>query len=95
MPAHADAEVPAEWAEHARAVRADLAAAGLPLAPQDVGPELAVGTASWRDGLGAQAARREETLAATAASGGQARYPADSHGQLHAAGELAPTTLPA
>jgi hypothetical protein len=43
MPAHADAEVLAKRAELASAVRGDLAAAGLPLAPQDVGPEFAVG----------------------------------------------------
>jgi hypothetical protein len=42
-PADADPEVLAERAELARAVRGDLAAAGLPLAPQDVGPEFAVG----------------------------------------------------
>ncbi len=43
MPARADAEVLAKRAELARAVRDDLAAAGLPLAPQDVDPAFAVG----------------------------------------------------
>jgi hypothetical protein len=43
MPARAGAEVLAKRAELARAVRDDLAAAGLPLAPQDVDPAFAVG----------------------------------------------------
>jgi hypothetical protein len=51
MPARADAETLAQRAELARAVQEDLAAAGLPLAPQDVGPELAVGASVYVDPL--------------------------------------------
>jgi hypothetical protein len=48
MPADADAEVLAKRAELARAVRDDLAAAGLPLAPQEVDPTFAVGASVYR-----------------------------------------------
>ena len=51
MPAHADAEVLARRAGLARAVRDDLAAAGLPLAPQDLDPTFAVGARVYVDPL--------------------------------------------
>ena len=54
MPARADAGVLAKRAELASAVRDDLAAAGLPLAPQDVGPEFAVGASVYVDPLDEQ-----------------------------------------
>jgi hypothetical protein len=51
VPADADAEVLAQRAELARAVRDDLAAAGLPLAPQETDPTFAVGASVWVDPL--------------------------------------------
>jgi hypothetical protein len=51
IPAQADAEVLAKRAELARAVRDDLAAAGLPLAPQEVDPTFAVGASVDADPL--------------------------------------------
>jgi hypothetical protein len=51
MPADPDAEVLAKRAELARAVRDDLAAAGLPLAPQGVDRTFAVGASVWVDPL--------------------------------------------
>jgi hypothetical protein len=51
MPARADAEVLAKRAELARAVRDDLAAAGLPLAPQEVDRTFAVGASVYVDQL--------------------------------------------
>jgi hypothetical protein len=47
MPAHADAEVLGRRAELARAVRDDLAAAGLPLAPQEVDRTFTVGASVY------------------------------------------------
>jgi hypothetical protein len=51
VPADADAEVLAQRAELARAVRDDLAAAGLPLAPQETDPTFVVGASVWVDPL--------------------------------------------
>jgi hypothetical protein len=50
-PAQADAEVQAKRAELARAVRDDLAAAGLPLAPQEVDRTFAVEASVYVDPL--------------------------------------------